>query len=130
VARPLCILVVDDHTDSANSLARLFGREGYVALTSGSAAEALACAAGLRVDVLVSDIALPDIDGCELLRRLRDLYGRDVPAVAITGLGEAHHIEECRRAGYSQSLLKPVLFPQVIEAVKAALAGREMADTA
>jgi two-component system CheB/CheR fusion protein len=113
------VLIVDDRHDSRRALARLLEAEVYRVVTVHSGSEALAAAAASPVDVLVSDISLPDFDGCELLRRLRDLYRRDVPAVAITGHGEGHHIEACRRAGYSQVLLKPVAFKDVLESLRA-----------
>ena len=72
----------------------------------------------------MSDVGLPDIDGCQLLRRIQDVYRRDVQAVALSGYVEEHYAEECRRAGYAECLLKPVQFPQVLDAVRAAHASR------
>ena len=117
-APPPRVLVVDDHLESCSALARLLRVEGYEVATAETGREALATAATTPVDLLVSDVGLPDIDGCELLRRLRDMYRRDVPAVALTGHGEEHYVDECRRAGYGEFLLKPILFRELLDAIR------------
>jgi CheY-like chemotaxis protein len=118
---PLRVLIVDDHADSARALARLFRSEGHVVITAHTMNGAMALVTGQQpIDVLVSDIGLPDGDGCELLRRLRGFYGsRAVPAVALTGRGDEGWVDDCRRSGYGQFLMKPVTFEQVSAAVRA-----------
>src|SRR5687767_10467262 len=116
--RQLRILVVDDHEASAQVLARLLIREGTDVATAGSARDALAAAgAGPPFDLLLSDIGLPDLDGCELLRRLR-LLCPGVHAIAITGNDDAGDLEGCRLAGFSQFLLKPIEFPELLASVQ------------
>jgi CheY-like chemotaxis protein len=117
---PLRILVVDDHEESARALARLLRHEGYVVTTAHSIAGAMALVVGQRpVDLLLSDIDLPDGNGCDLLGRLRAFHGgRDITAVALTGHGEESWIEECQRAGYRHFLLKPVRFEEVLAVVR------------
>jgi CheY-like chemotaxis protein len=116
----LRILVVDDHEDTAHALTRLLRGEGHYVTTAHTVAGAMALVAGQRpVELVVSDIGLPDGDGCELLRRLRDFYGgRDIPAVALTGHGEEGLVDVCRVAGYRQFLLKPFRFEQVLQALR------------
>jgi two-component system, chemotaxis family, CheB/CheR fusion protein len=125
-ARPLRILVVDDHEESARALSRLLRHEGHVVTTAHSIIGAMALIVGQRpVELLLSDIDLPDGDGCDLLGRLRAFYGgRDIPAVALTGHGEQAWVEQCRQAGYRTFLLKPVRYDELIAAV------RELAPTA
>jgi len=119
-SRGLRILVVDDHEGSARALSRLLSREGHDVVTAGSAADALTAARwGRPVDLLLSDIGLPEVDGCELLRRLRSMYRRDVPAIAVSGNGEQSDVETCRRAGYAQLLLKPIEFAELLAGVRA-----------
>ena len=115
----LRILVVDDHEGCARVLTVLLRREGHDVVTAGSAADALTAARwGRPVDLLLSDIGLPEVDGCELLRRLRSMYRRDVPAIAVSGNGEQSDVETCRRAGYAQLLLKPIDFTELLAAVR------------
>ena len=114
----LNILVVEDHEDSARALARLLRHEGHHATTAGGFGEALSAAARAgRIDVLISDISLgdgEDSNGCALLRVLRERRGGGPRcAVALTGHADDHWVEECRRAGYDQFLLKPVAFEEL-----------------
>ena len=77
---------------------------------------ALAAPGGL--DLLICDIDLPDGNGCDLLRRLRDFFsGRAIPAIAVTG--HDGWIEECRCAGYASYLSKPLRLDDVLGAVRA-----------
>lgn len=118
---PLRLLIVDDHVDSTRALSRLLCHEGYTVITAHTVTGALALVAGQQpVDVLLSDIGLPDRDGCELLRRLRAYYGeRPLAALALSGLGDDDAGERCRDAGFQAFLMKPVAFEQVSEAIRA-----------
>jgi two-component system CheB/CheR fusion protein len=117
----LRLLIVEDHTDSARALARLFRHEGHTVITAHTMSGALALVVGQQpVDVVLSDISLPDGDGCELLRRLRAFYGgRDVPALALSGLGDDETLKRCREVGFRKFLLKPLAFEQVRDEVLA-----------
>jgi CheY-like chemotaxis protein len=118
---PLRLLIVDDHADSARALSRLFRHDGHAVITAHTMAGALALVVGQQpVDVLLSDVGLPDGDGCELLRRLRAFYGgRDVAAVALSGLGDEETVQRCREVGFRRFLLKPLTFEQVRDEVLA-----------
>jgi CheY-like chemotaxis protein len=113
---PINILVVDDHRDSADLLARLLRREGHQVTTAYSKIDALVAAARFStLDVLLCDISLSDGTGCDVLRELHDRRnGAPRLAVALTGHGEKAWEDECRRAGFTQFLLKPVAFAQVL----------------
>ena len=117
---PLRLLIVDDHQDSARALSRLLRHEGHDVTTAHTVAGALALVVGhLPIDVLISDIGLPDGDGCDLLRRLRAFYGgRDVAAIALSGMGDEPFVRRCREAGFREFLVKPVAFEQVVEALR------------
>jgi two-component system CheB/CheR fusion protein len=78
-------------------------------------------AAGMpTIDLLVGDVGLPDGNGCDLLRLLNDrVGGGPAHAISLTGHGEEQWEGECRRAGYSYFLLKPVKFPELAAVVRA-----------
>jgi CheY-like chemotaxis protein len=102
------VLVVEDHADSADLLRHTLKRWGCDARICHSGAEALDQAATYQPHVALLDLNLPDIDGCEVGRSLRQQPGLDRMAlVAITGVAE----EEVRRrssdAGFDLHLLKP-----------------------
>jgi CheY-like chemotaxis protein len=111
---PLSVLVVDDHEPSTSLLARLLRREGHRVRTASTVAANLSAAARTRVDLLVGDIGLPDGDGCDMLRTMRDRGDAPRLAIAVSGYGGERVEAECLRAGYASLLTKPVLFEQLL----------------
>ncbi len=69
------VLVVDDNTDTADSLAMVLRLEGHTVGTAYGARQALDQAEAFRPDVVLLDIGLPDMDGFEVARRLRSMHG-------------------------------------------------------
>ncbi len=119
----LCVLLVDDHADTLETLKRLVARRGYEVRTAGSIADALEVASDGRVDLLVSDIGLPDGHGTELLGHLEARLGYRPPAIAMSGFGMEDDLERSRVAGFAEHLTKPVEFSALSEAL-ARLAAR------
>jgi hypothetical protein len=103
--------VVEDHADSAAMLERLLTRMGHAVATAACARDAEALAAVRRFDIVISDVGLPDGDGCTLFRSVSAMY--PVKGIAVTGFGAADDVEACRRAGFNAHLVKPVLFDQL-----------------
>lgn len=89
-ARPMCVLVVDDEPALRRFVARILVEEGYVVLEAGNGAEAIerVSATGSTIDVVVSDIVMPGINGIELIRRLAEIHP-DLPVVLMSGYGTA-----------------------------------------
>ena len=103
------ILVVDDNRDAADSLAMLLQISGHQVTAVYSAPDALKRASELKPMVILMDIGLPEIDGCEVARRMRampELQG--VRLVALTGHGRDEDRERTRNAGFDHHLVKPV----------------------
>ena len=117
--RPLSILLVDDHADSLDLLARLLRRCGHTVQTAKRVDEALHALHQHRFDILVSDIGLPDGSGTEVMREMRSRQG--VPGIALTGYGEDQYADACAKAGFSARLLKPVVFDKLVEAMESVL---------
>jgi PAS domain S-box-containing protein len=105
---PLRILVVDDNQDSAASLGlllRLLGADTYAVF---SGAEALRVAGTYQPDVVLLDIGMPDMDGHEVARRLRQSpEGRHVKLIALTGWGQEQDRIRSKLAGFDHHLIKP-----------------------
>ena len=115
--RPQRLLLVEDHPDTLRVFARTLRREGFDVQEASNLAEARAAA---RVgDLLLSDIALPDGDGCDLMRHLSAL---GIPGIAISGFGTAKDREEYKRAGFAESFVKPVDVKQVVSAISRVMA--------
>jgi len=102
------VLVVEDHQDSADLLRHTLSRWGCDARVCHSGAEALDEAARYQPHVTLLDLNLPDIDGCEVGRTLRQQPGLDNMAlVAITTLVEEDVRRRSSDAGFDLHLLKP-----------------------
>jgi CheY-like chemotaxis protein len=105
----LRVLVVDDNIDSCNSLATLLRLTGCVVQTAYSGLTAVQSATTWHPEVVVLDIGLPEIDGFEVCRRVRQLFGPDrMRLIALTGYGQDSDIKLSREAGFNAHLLKPV----------------------
>ncbi|MEA2736302.1 MAG: hypothetical protein QOE14_2753, partial [Humisphaera sp.] len=113
------VLVVDDHEDTLRVLRRLLESIGYQLATAASATAALNYIAANQVDVLVSDVGLPDATGHDLVRQVKRI--RDVPAVAISGYGSATDIQKSREAGFYAHLTKPLDFDLLHATIQQAL---------
>ena len=114
------VLIVEDERRIAAFLAKGLRRQGYEVECAYTGREALA-AAGEEdgVDLVMLDLGLPDIDGLEVLRELRE-RGSDVPVIVLTARSEASDREEALRLGAVQYLTKPAPFPDVLGSVRAA----------
>jgi hypothetical protein len=108
LANSIRLLIVDDHEDTRRVLRRLLESLGYSVATAGSATAALSHVTVNEIDVLVSDLGLPDASGHDLVRQVQRI--RNVPAVAISGFGSAVDIQNSLDAGFYAHLIKPLDF--------------------
>ncbi len=105
----LRILFVDDSTDTVESFAALLRFEGAKVLAATSAAQALELAGANELDLLVSDIGMPGMDGYELVSELRRRAAtKSLPAIAVTGYGRAQDEQQALAAGFDAHLSKPI----------------------
>ena len=112
----LTILVVDDERDSREMVVTLLEQRGARSIQSESAESALQALQQQRVHLLIADIAMPKIDGYDLMRRLR-AAGNQIPAIAVTAFARPEDRRHAFDCGYSAYLSKPI-------------DGRELARTA
>jgi PAS domain S-box-containing protein len=120
------VLVVDDEPDARELIRRVLTECEAEVLTAASATEALALLEHEAPDVLVTDIGMPEIDGYELLRRVRVLrspHGRKIPAIALTAFARSEDRTRALRAGFLVHVSKPVE-PAELVATVASVAGR------
>ena len=106
---PRRVFIVDDNADAADSLAELLRIEGHEAQAVHSPAAALELIDSFHPDIALLDIGLPDMDGFELVRRLRErpaLAG--VKFVALTGYGQIEDRRRVRESGFDDHLIKPI----------------------
>ena len=113
------ILVVDDSRETTEMLSRLLQMEGAFVQTARSGQEALKLAVDNTFDLVISDISMPEMDGYELLRQLRQVPSMDhVPALALTGFGRISDIERAQDEGFAEHFTKPVDIEKILAAVK------------
>jgi CheY-like chemotaxis protein len=106
--RPIRALAVDDHPDTAETLARLLQSIGCAATFVTESWKAIDAAEAFEPDVIFLDIGMPGIDGYELARLLRSRYGQALLLVAITAYGSDQHHRSSREAGFDAHVQKPV----------------------
>jgi PAS domain S-box-containing protein len=103
------ILVVDDNMDAATTLGELLAALGHEVRVRFDGKSALADLASFVPEILVLDIGLPDMDGYELARRLRNEPATaQARYLALTGYGQAHDRTLARAAGFDHHFVKPV----------------------
>src|ERR1043166_1463970 len=122
----LRVLVVDDEPDTRELLKVGLEQCGAEVKAVGSAAEALAAISGGAPDLLISDIGMPEEDGYELIRRVRELPaegGGKMPAIALTAYARTEDRLQALRAGYEMHVPKPVEMAELVT-VAASLARR------
>jgi CheY-like chemotaxis protein len=111
------ILVVDDHRDTAEALARVLEARGHQALAVHSGQSALDALESFRPHAVLLDLGLPVMDGLEVARRIRARPElRDLILVAATGHGEQEDRRRSLQAGFDHHLVKPIR-PELIEAL-------------
>jgi CheY-like chemotaxis protein len=104
--KSLHILVVENHQDTLDAMKMFLDLCGHTTETAGTMKAALDVAVGNTFDLVITDIGLPDGDGWELMRQLRERG--PVRAVAMSGYGWKEDLEKSRAAGFEAHLLKPL----------------------
>jgi len=114
--RPFRILLVDDHKDTAYALMQVLTRLGYDVSTAEGFHDALRLAAGKDFDLLVSDIGLPDGNGLDLLKQIRER--QRINGIAISGFGMEEDLQRGREAGFVDYLIKPINLDRLQAAIR------------
>ena len=112
------ILIVEDEGHLADLVAEVLGREGYSAETASDGRSALARALSEEYDLLVVDWMLPDLDGVQVVKRLRAAEVR-VPILMLTARNQVEDRVEGLDAGADDYLPKPFAFPELLARVRA-----------
>ena len=119
------VLVVDDEANMRRVLEIMLSRRGFRTLSASDGQDALEQLAETTVDLVVSDLRMPGINGIELLRRLRDA-GNPVPLIMITAQGTIESAVEAMRLGACDYLLRPFDIETLDLAIQRVFAVREV----
>ena len=118
----VAVLVVDNEAEAREMVALVLGSCGASVFQASSVPEAIACLSGRALDVLISDIGMPNEDGLDLIRKVRRLppdHGGQVFAIALTGYSTEEDRRRILAAGFQVHLTKPVSSVDLVSAVRA-----------
>jgi CheY-like chemotaxis protein len=116
------ILLVEDHEPTRTSLTQLLLRRNFKVTAAASLAEARERAGTEKIDLLISDIGLPDGNGFDLMKELHEQHG--FKGVALTGYGMEQDMNRSYAAGFITHLTKPVRMESLDEVLAAVLGGK------
>ena len=109
--RAIRVLLVEDHVDTLRIMAKLLRALGYGVATASTVSEALRLCEQESVDLLVSDIGLPDGTGYDLLRQIG--ARRPIKAIAVSGFSQEEDRARSKQAGFAEHLTKPIDFQKL-----------------
>jgi CheY-like chemotaxis protein len=124
----LHVVAVDDQEETRALIRAVLEARGAQVTVCSTADDTLATVARERPDVLVADIGMPQVDGYELIRRIRasqDHHAATLPSIALTAYGSEHDRARALAAGYWEHLAKPIM-PSALAMAVAAVAGRKV----
>jgi len=114
----LRVLVVEDEPDTRELVASVLERLGAKVTACATAEDALAKLHDFSPHIVVSDLALPGIDGWEMIRRVRSMpFGRTVPALALSANASLEDAGRALDAGFDVHLAKPITREELVAAV-------------
>lgn len=113
----LRILVVEDHSATGQALTRMLRPRHQLVLFAGNADQALAIAWKEPMDLLITDLGLPDINGWDLFRLLHNIQP-DLRAIAVSGYGGSEDQAHSAQFGFDAHLVKPVTSVQIEAAIQ------------
>lgn len=120
---PARLLVVDDQETNRDILHRRLERHGYLVVLAASGQEALTQVAAQLPDLVLLDIMMPDMDGLEVLARLREQYSlQELPIIMVTARSQSEVIVDALARGANDYLVKPFDFAVALARVRTQLA--------
>lgn len=109
------VLIVDDWPDTSEAMAELLRLSGWEPLTAETGRTAVDAYLDFQPAAVLMDLGLPDMDGCDVLRQMRQCAPlRETLFIAISGREDEADIRRARKAGFHQYLVKPADINEVI----------------
>jgi len=106
------LLIVDDEPEFLEQLPEIVRRWGHQAFTAGNGFEALKVFQGPQIDLIVSDIRMPEMDGLQLLQKIQDI-DKKCPVLFLTGFPSDESAIEAMHSGADDYLVKPVNYDEL-----------------
>lgn len=102
----MTILIVDDEAMMRSLLKKILMRDGYNVLAASSGTEALNILEDETVDIVISDLKMPEMDGFELLRQIKEDYPR-IGIIMMTAYGDTYTVKDALLLGADEYITKP-----------------------
>jgi two-component system CheB/CheR fusion protein len=116
---PKNLVVVEDNDDSRNLMEALLKHEGHQVSSAKTGRQGLEMILHLKPDAAIVDIGLPEVNGYEIARRVRQEIPRQkICLIALTGYGREEDREEAREAGFNAYLVKPLKLPELLQVLQ------------
>lgn len=117
------ILVVDDNVDNRNIIAQMLKLNGYQVVLANGGIQAITIAASEPLDLILMDLAMPDLDGWSATARLKADPGlAHLPVIAVTGHVTGDDLDRAFQVGCKDYLAKPIDYETMIQKVQRHLA--------
>ena len=121
------VLIVDDEVSNLESLSRIFEREGWRVLTADGGTKGLDWLRHQAVDVMITDLVMPEMDGVDLLKAAKAL-APDVEVVMMSAYGTVENAVEAMKLGAYDFVTKPLKRAQVVRTVKRAIEKHQLIE--
>src|SRR5688572_14255238 len=123
------LLVVDDSEANRDMLSRRLQRRGFTVATASGGREALEMVRAHPYDVILLDLMMPDIDGMQVLRTLRETWSEsELPVIIATAKDESADVVEGLKAGANDYVTKPLDLPVVVARVQTQISLKRAVD--
>lgn len=122
------ILVVDDEETIRRTIQKRLTMEGYEVRALGKASAALEEFRSQSFDTVISDIRMEEMDGVELLQKIKEIQRYEVPVIMITGAPSLDTAQSCIKAGAYDYIVKPFDKETLLNTVKRAMEKKELTD--
>ncbi|HXY20617.1 MAG TPA: response regulator [Gemmatimonadales bacterium] len=123
------LLVVDDEPDARRALSRLLERLGYDVALAEDGRAALEIAERQPLDLILTDLRMPVLDGFELLARLKGAEStRDIPVIVVSGVDDLQSVVRCIEQGAEDHVTKPFEAVLLQARIRASLERKRMRD--
>jgi DNA-binding NtrC family response regulator len=114
------ILIVDDEAMICDLLSRSLSIEGFAVETASNGLVGLEKCAGIKFDLVISDILMPEMDGITMMEKIKDAQPH-LPIILITGYAKQYTARKATEAGASDFLTKPFRNAEILQSVRKAL---------
>ena len=120
--QPPHLLIVDDEKINTDAMGLRLGRRGYRVSTASNGVEALAVMANEPIDLVISDVMMPIMNGLQLVREIRSTTANDhIPIIMATAQKESEEVVDALELGADDYVTKPVDFPVLLARVRSQL---------